>query len=246
MTCGASPPGMPSRWSSGGYQPTRRRRDPVATTTASGRRSSTEAAVAAAASSTVTPRSRSRPSRHATTSAYLGPALHPGDEVELTAEPIGLFDQRHIVAPLGGDDGGPRGRPGPRRPRDPAGPLGRAERADAPLGLPPDGRVLLARDRAAGDVAGQASLAGADADADGAGAAVARLVGQLRVGDRRTGHADEIDVLPGEDLLGVLGVDHATDPEHRQVADGVSPPPPTGSSSRVRTRCSRCRASRSR
>ena len=150
-----------------------------------------------------TPSLSSWRSKNKITSSEVVPPGGFQNEVQLAAEPGALFEEDDLVASHGGCAGGFHSG------RASAGNddlfLLRGGGQDAPLFLSTGHGVVDAADAQADEDVPGAALVGAYTVAYLLGAAFTGLVGEVRVGDEGTDHANQVDDTVSEELLGEGG-----------------------------------------
>ena len=141
-------------------------------------------------------------------------------EVELPAEPVPGFEERHRVAPLGrGHGSGETGRTGARD----GHPLRRTGGNGAVVVLVAGLRIDQAGRRRGPEDPVEAGLVAGDAGVDPVRPARCRLGDELGIGEERPGERDEIGVSRRQDRLGGLGRVDAVGDHHRNPDRALEP-----------------------
>ncbi len=140
---------------------------------------------------------------------------HRGDP-PLPTELVALLHQGHAMTPLCGHPGGLEPT---RAPADDQNVLGLLRRRDDHLLFLGRGRIERAGHADAAHEVHAAAQAAAEAGADLVQISSRRLVGKVGIGNQRSSHGDEIDLVFPEDLLGQQWILDAADGYHRHAAD---------------------------
>ena len=141
-------------------------------------------------------------------------------QVELAADVVGGFKQGDLVPALGRDGGVAEAGGAGAHHRDP---LGGARGVVFQLSLVAGARIDQAADQLAGEGVVEAGLVAGDAGVDLVLAALTRLGHQVRVGQHRPRHRDEVGVAARQHFFGDGGHVDAVGGDHRHVQDLAQP-----------------------